>query len=153
MVFGLFVLDQQVNLAKQNISYSEQGFAVINALVVAKVMPVAEDLNQGHRLKDHSLIYLVVYKAGIFAIMFILFHILEEMLVGIEGGKTAAESFPQIGGGTANGVLCVWAIMVVSMLPFFAIREIGRVIGENELWNLMFRRGTNVFTLRSTPSS
>lgn len=151
MVFGLFVLDQQVILAKQNIGYSAQGFAVINALVLAKVMLVAEDLKLGHRLMDRSLIYPVVYKAGIFAVMFIVFHILEEMLVGMVGGKTAAESVPSFGGGTPKGALCVWAIMFVSLLPFFAIREIGRVIGESELWNLMFRRGTKVFTLRAEP--
>jgi hypothetical protein len=25
-------------------------------------------------------------------------------------------------------------------LPFFALREIGRIFGEGRLWNLMFRR-------------
>ena len=150
-VFGLFVLEQSVTLAKQNVSYSAQGFAVINALVLAKVMLVAEDMKLGHRFKDRSLIYPVLYKACAFAILFFVFHILEKLLVGMLGGKTAAESFPQIGGGSLKGVLCVWAIMSVSLIPFFAIREIGRVIGENELWNLMFRRGTKVFTLRSTP--
>lgn len=150
-VFGLFVLNQNVALARQNISYSAQGFAIINAFVLAKVMLVAEDLKLGHQFKDRSLIYPVLHKAWVFAILFIVFHILEEMLVGIMGGKTAVESFPQIGGGTLRGVLCVWAIIFVSLLPFFAIREIGRVIGEKELWSLMFRRGTKVFTLRSTP--
>ena len=151
VILGLFVLEQSVTLAKQNINYSAQGFAVINAFVLAKVMLVAEDLKLGHRFKDRSLIYPVLYKACVFAILFIVFHILESMLVGMWGGKTAAESFPQIGGGTLKGALCVWAIMLVSLIPFFAVREIGRVIGENELWNLMFRRGTKVFTLRSTP--
>jgi len=33
----------------------------------------------------------------------------------------------------------VWAIMTVSLLPFFALREIGQFVGEGRLWNLMFR--------------
>jgi hypothetical protein len=151
VVFGLFVLDQTVILAKQNISYSAQGFALINALVLAKVMLVAEDLKLGHRFKDRPLIYPILYKACIFAILFILFHTLEKTLVGVLGGKTAAESFPHIGGGSLKGVLCVWAIMFVSLIPFFAIREIGRVIGEDELWNLIFRRGTKAYVLTSRP--
>jgi hypothetical protein len=151
VVFGLFVLDQTVILAKQNVSYSLQGFALINALVMAKVMLVAEDLKFGHRYKDRPLIYPILYKACAFAVLFILFHILEETLVGVLGGKTAAASFPLIGGGSLRGALCVWAIMLVSLIPFFAIREIGRVIGEDELWDLIFRRGTKVYRLTSRP--
>lgn len=151
VIFGLFVLNQTVILAKHNISYSAQGFALINAFVLAKVMVVAEDLKLGHRFKDRPLIYPILYKACAFAIVFLLFHILEKVFVGVLGGKTAAESFPDIGGGTFKGVLCVWAIMFVSLIPFFAIREIGRVIGEAELWNLIFRRGTKAYVLTSRP--
>lgn len=151
VILGLFVLEQSITLAKQNISYTSQGFALINAFVLAKVVLVAEDLKLGHRFKDRSLIYPVLYKACVFAVLLILFHILEAVLVGMFGGKTAAESFPQIGGGSWKGVLCVWAIMFVSLIPFFAIREIGRVIGEAELRSLMFRRGTKFYALRSTP--
>jgi len=114
-------------------------------------MLLAEDLKLGHWFKDKSLIYPVLHKACVFAILFIMFHILEEIFVGIMGGKTAAESFPLIGDGTLRGALGVWAIIFVSLLPFFAIREIGRVIGEDQLWSVMFRRGTKIFTLRSTP--
>ena len=76
VIFGLFVLNEDVILAKQNISYSAQGFALINAFVLTKVMLVAEDLKLGHRFKDRSLIYPVLYKACAFAALFILFHIL-----------------------------------------------------------------------------
>jgi len=30
--------------------------------------------------------------------------------------------------------------MTISLLPFFALREIGRIFGEGRLWALMFRR-------------
>ncbi len=151
VMFGLVVLNQSLVSAKENISYTAQGFALINALVLAKVMLVAEDLKLGRRFEDRPLIYPIVHKAGAFSILFIAFHILEETLTGVLGGKTAAASLPHLGGGTLKGLLCVWAILFVSLIPFFAIREIGRVIGQRELRNLMFRRGTTEYTLTAKP--
>jgi hypothetical protein len=46
-MFALFQLHEYVVLAKQHISYSRWGFASINALVLAKVMLVADDVGLG----------------------------------------------------------------------------------------------------------
>ena len=40
-------------------------------------------------------------------------------------------------------------IMFVALIPFFAFKEIGRVIGERELYSLIFTRGTKKGTLQS----
>lgn len=151
LIFGLVVVDQTVILGARNIDYSPHGFALINAAVLAKVMLVAEDLGLGRWFEDRPLIYPIVHKSAAFAILFIAFYIAEKVLVGVIGGETVAASWPHLGGGTLLGYLCIWAILFVSLLPFFAIREIGRVIGERELWNLMFRRETLVYTLTSQP--
>ncbi len=151
VIFGLYVLDETIILGKQHISFSAQGFAIINALVLAKVLLVAEDMSFVNRLKDRPLIYPILYKALAFSILFVVFHICESVLVELWRGKRAVESFPQIGGGTWKGFLCVVAILFVSLIPFFAFREIGRVIGEDELWNLIFKRGSKIFKLQSMP--
>jgi hypothetical protein len=118
---------------------------------MAKVMLLAEDFKLGNRFQDRPLIFPILYKAFVFAILFIIFHVLEEVVVGLWGGKTIAGSIPLIGGGTLRGALCVWGILFVSLIPFFAIREIGRVIGEHELWSLMFRRGISGYARSSEP--
>jgi hypothetical protein len=150
-IFGLYVLNQAVLLEKEHQSYVAHGFAVINALVLAKVMLVAEDLKFARRFEHLPLIVPVLHKAAAFAVLFIVFYVLEEVIVGVVGGATAAASIPQIGGGTLEGVLCVFGVAFVSLIPFFGIKEIGRVVGERELWNLMFRRRTIAYTLTSTP--
>ena len=40
-------------------------------------------------------------------------------------------------------------IMFVALIPFFAFKEIGRVIGERELYSLIFKRGTKTGALQS----
>ncbi len=58
-------------------------------------------------------------------------YIVEEIAVGLFHGKTAAESFPEIGGGGIVGVLTVGAIMGIALVPFFSFREIARAIGAS----------------------
>ena len=139
VVFGLFVLNESVVLGERHISFTSQGFALINAAIMAKVMLIAEDLKLGRELDNRPLIYPVMYKAALYALVFIAFHAAERILVGTIGGKSLADSMPHIGGGTWKGRLTVWAIMAVSLLPFFALRAIGQAIGEGRLWSLMFR--------------
>jgi hypothetical protein len=50
-----------------------------------------------------------------------------------------------------QGIVSVGAIVFVSLIPFFAFREIGRVIGTRELWSLLLSRGTKACTLQSRP--
>ncbi len=147
VVFGLFVLNQAIILGKAESHFAVQGFALINAAVLAKVMLVAEDLKLGHRFERLPLIYPVLYKSSAFAVVFIVFHILEKIMVGLLAGEAIGASIPSIGGGTWLGLSSVWAIMAVSLLPFFALREISRVLGKGALWSIMFRRST--FDLRS----
>ena len=66
-------------------------------------------------------------------------------------GKTISQSFPAIGGGSLQGLLSMAAIVFVALIPFFAFRELGRVIGKRELWSLLLKRGTRAYTLQSSP--
>jgi len=39
-----------------------------------------------------------------------------------------------------EGILVVGVIMFVCLMPFFALREVGRVIGDDKLHELLFVR-------------
>src|SRR5690242_16146523 len=71
ILFGLFVLNERIILRQQGIGFSSQGFAVLNALVLAKVMLIAEDLNLGHWLDRRPLIYPILHDSFLFAVLFI----------------------------------------------------------------------------------
>jgi hypothetical protein len=149
LMFGLFALHESIVLEQHQISYKFYGFAIINSLILAKVMLVAEDLHLGERFKDKPLVYPILYKAVLFAIVLICFDLAEEVLVGLIKGKTLAQSIPDIGGGSVRGVFFVGVIFSVALIPFFAIREIGRVIGTRELHSLIFADGAKAAALQS----
>lgn len=139
VVFGLFVLNESLVLSERHIIFTSQGFAVINAAIMAKVMLIAEKLKLGRRFDHLPLIYSVAHKAAVFSLVFMAFHAAEHLVAGLIGGHSVAESLPHIGGGTWRGRLTVWAIMAISLLPFFALHEIGQLIGEGRMWSIMFR--------------
>jgi hypothetical protein len=70
------------------------------------------------------------------------FHIIEEIIVGMWHGKNMIESIPAVGGGSLKGILVVGLIVFIVLMPFFALREIGIVVGNNKLYELFFVRRT-----------
>ena len=149
VMFGLLALHASVVLAERHISYRFYGFAIVNSLILAKVMLVAEDLHFGENFKDRPLVCPILYKAVLFAILFICFDLAEEVFLGLARGKTFAQSIPNIGGGSPSGVFFVGIILSIGLIPFFTFREIGRVIGKRELRALLFTSGRQVGLRRS----
>jgi hypothetical protein len=138
VLFFLFSLHEAIVLSKYNINYTFFGLPLVNALVLAKVMLVAEDLHLGERFKQRPLVYPIAYKSAIFTAVFICFHVAEEAVIELFHGKSVSESLSSVGGGSLRGILSVAAIMAVALSPFFAFRELGRAIGERELRSLLF---------------
>jgi hypothetical protein len=124
-------------LASHQISFRFYGLAVVNALVLGKIMLIAEDLRFADRLENKPLIYPIAYKSIAFTVLLMVAYIVEEIAVGLFHGKTVTESFPEIGGGGLAGVLTTAAIMCVALVPFFSFREIARIVGEAEFRILM----------------
>src|SRR3984893_3698035 len=149
VMFGVFALHESVVSAKDHINYHFYGFAVMNALILGKVMLVAEDLHFADWFKDRPLVYPILCKAVAFSILFLVFDVVEEVLVGMFKGKTIGESIPVIGGGSPRGVLFVGIILAVALLPFFGFREWGRPSGERELHCLIFTGGPKAVAFQS----
>lgn len=140
IVFGMLAIHESIVLSQHQINYQSHGLAVVNALIFAKVMLVAEDLRLGEGLNDRPLIYSVLLKSLLFGVTLICFHIVEHVAIGMWDGKTMAESIAEIGANKLGGMVSVGIISTVALVPFFILREIGRVIGEDKVWSLFFRR-------------
>jgi hypothetical protein len=149
VLLTLLVINQSIVVAQE--AYQAHFFAFVNALILAKVLLIGEHLHLGNRFRDKPLLYSILYKCFVFMVFFIVVHILERVIVGVWSGRTIAQSFPDIGGGSLKRILSIGANLFVALIPFFAFREISRVIGPGELWSLLLNRGTRVYTLQSRP--
>ena len=141
VLFGMINLHEAIVLAQHNVPFTHLGAGLLNAFIFAKVMLVAEDFHLAGGLKDHPLVYPVVFKSILFAVIFMCFHVVERVLIGLWHGQGIVESVPGFGAGGLIGMASVGGIMSVSLIPFFAFREIRRVIGAGQLQSLIFRHG------------
>jgi hypothetical protein len=137
LVFSVFLVHEWSVLASHQIGFRFYGLAVVNALILSKIMLIAEGLHFARRFEERPLVYPIAYKSIAFTVLLMVAYIVEEIVVGLFHGKTVAESFPEIGGGGLVGVLTIGVIMGIALVPFFAFREIARVIGEAEFRTLM----------------
>jgi hypothetical protein len=137
LVFFVLFVHEWLVLAGHNISFRFYGLATLNALILGKIMLIAENMRFTKRFDNRPLIVPIAYKSIVLAVLLLAAYIVEEIGVGMFHGKTAAESFPVIGGGGPATLLCVTAIMAAALAPFFAFREIARVVGEAEFRVLM----------------
>jgi hypothetical protein len=143
VVFGLLSIHKSFVLSRLHsqlhLDYGEHAFAIINAFVFAKVLLFAEDFNLGTRFRDKPLIYPVLHGCFLFTVVLIGFHILEVALVGLWHGNTIANSLLAEGLGNFKGILLLGIMSFLLLLPFFLLRELGRVIGHKELWDLILK--------------
>ena len=126
VMFFLLQLHQYVILAQRHIPFEQYGVGLINALVLAKVMLVADDLRLGEwrGRQRRPLIYPVLLRSILFAIVFIVFDIFEKMVIGVLHGKSVADSIETFGGGGVLGAVLVAIIVAIALIPFFGFVEL-----------------------------
>jgi len=146
MLFVLLQLHRLTILRTQNpvhlVGY-RVGFALINALILGKVILIAEAFHVGERFKNRPLVYAILFKSAVFSVLLVCCNILEELLVGVFHNKTITQSIPAVGGGGVQGMLLVGVMVFIVLIPFFSFTEVARVIGEDELLSIIFKRRTS----------
>ena len=139
IVFGLLVMFKSVVLAEQHISFTYHGFAIINALALAKVMLTAKDLHLGEGFEDAPLVYPTLLKSALFTIILACFKILEDAAIGMYHGQSFQQSIADLGGGTWKAVFTLTLLLFVILVPFVGYGELRRVLGEGRLEQIFFR--------------
>lgn len=95
MIFALFVIYQSVILAQHDIPYAMHGFALLNALALAKVMLVAREFNFADNFKNAPLIVPTLFKSAAFAVVLGCFKILEAIGLVCITGALSARALPR----------------------------------------------------------
>ena len=136
LMLGILALHEAVVSAKHGIEYRFYGFAILNALILGKVILVADDLHFAEWFRERAPIYSILVKSVAFTLLLLIFVIIEEEVVGMFKGKTFGESFPHVGDVSPRSFLYMIIIFIIGLLPYFSYKEIGRVFGERELRSL-----------------
>ena len=138
VVFTLFVLYRSVISSERHIPFAAHGLALLNALALAKVMLVTQELHFGEWFNEAPLIYTTLFKSAAFALVLGCFKILEAVLIGLYHGHNFRESIRAVGGDTLSRILVLTAILAVLLIPFFAFTELGKILGKDKLKQILF---------------
>lgn len=138
VLLGLFVLNEDLVDRSRGDAFIFQGFAILNAFILAKVMLAAEHLDVGRWLRRLPLAATILLEAAFCTTLFMIVHVLERVLVGVFHGQGVAASLPSFGGGGVAGTAIVSAIICVSLLPFFTVKHVARAIGPDRLQAILF---------------
>jgi hypothetical protein len=130
VVFTMFQLHEYIVLSEHDLSYTRLGFAVINALVLAKVMLIADELHLGVWFPGQPRIYRIVVRSVLFAAVMILFEVVEKTITGLIKGGSFIESVPRLAGGDL-GTVMFGLILTAILLPFFAFMELSNALGDD----------------------
>jgi hypothetical protein len=129
-----------------HVSYFAYGTALLNAAIMAKVILLGEMFRVGHKHESKPLIYSVIWKAFVYSILMGAFHVVEEVIKGLLHGHGLAGSLHDLTTGRMIEIVARNFVVFCALIPFFAIREMSRVIGAEKLADLFFRRGSAALT-------
>jgi hypothetical protein len=138
--FAVFTWYRRLILAEYHIAYLHYWIAVFEALIMAKVILVGDALRLGRRFEDKPLIFPALYKAFVFSLFVGLFAVLEHAIGGLLHGKGLAGGFREFMNEGKDELLARCLLTFFAFIPFFAFKELGRVMGDGKLGALFFFR-------------
>jgi hypothetical protein len=116
------------------------GFALIKALVLAKVIVLGRMISVTRLLDDRPLIVPTFYKAALFSVFTLAFEALEHLAGGFIHGKHVEEVFREVVSGHGKVILARTLVVFAAFVPFFAFTEASRVLAGDRLRELFLRR-------------
>jgi hypothetical protein len=116
------------------------GAAIVKSLVMAKVILIGQMARLGRRLEDRSLIQSSLFKALLFALLVTVFDVLEDIVGGLIHGEGLAGVFGKMGANGGYELAITTVIAFCGFIPFFALMETRRVMGEEEFEKLFLHR-------------
>jgi hypothetical protein len=111
--------------------------------MLAKVIVLGRHLKLSRLLDDRPLVVPTLYKVIVFSLFTLLFEIIEHIVGSALHGHGVKGAFVEILGVGRDELLARTLVVVFAFLPLFAFGEIGRVLGENQLRELFFRRAAS----------
>ncbi len=144
--FAFFLLSlttyRKLILAEYEIGYFAYGAALVEALVLGKVVLIGEVLHLGRRFEGRPLIVATIWKSLVFAVLAAALVAAEHVVVALVHGRPVASEF-QFSGGHGDEMVARFQLMLVAFVPLFAFRDLARTAGLGELSAVLFgsRRG------------
>jgi hypothetical protein len=134
-----FAWYRRLLLASYHIEYFGYWAPLIEAAVLAKVIMIGDILHIGGAFRSKPLAVPTIYRTIVFSLLVVLFSVLEHVAGALFHGKKASEGIAELTTTGWQGLLAWYVLIIVAFLPFFTVKEIERVFGEEKIHGMFFR--------------
>jgi len=141
-VFVAFLTYRRLISREFGVTSFHYGFALIEALIVAKVILIGKAIGIGGKPTRRALFIGALRDSVIYAILVGIFAILEHIIEGLFHHETLAASLDKFLDQGVYEILGRTLIVFVAFIPFFTLWELDRALGERKLIGLLFRKDT-----------
>ena len=143
LVFAAFTEYRRLVLAAHDITYTNYWVAVIEALVLGKVVMMGDALHLGRSQDQRPLIYSTLFRTVVFTLLVGAFSLIKHVIKGLWNGMGLTGGLVDFF-GRGYELLAGCLVVFVAFIPFFAFRELAWVLGEGKMWALIFQRRTHL---------
>jgi hypothetical protein len=148
--FAAFAWYRRLILAARDVPISDYWVPVVEAAVLAKIIMILGVFRLGRRLDNKPLILPTLYKTLVFSVWIAIFGVLEYTVRGLVHGRGVAGGVEAVAGTGMYELLARCLVKFLALIPFFAYRELGRVVGEERLRALFWQNQTEFASGQST---
>jgi len=138
LVFAAFTQYRRLLLAAHDIIYTNYWVAVIHALIFGKIIMIGGFFRIGRSLEQKPLIFPTLYKAVVFTFLVAALNLVEHVLKGLWKGNGLMGGIAEFLDRGPHELLAGSLAIFVALIPFFAVKELGRVLGEDVIRELFF---------------
>lgn len=149
---GSFTVYRRLVVAESGAAYLHYGIALIEALIIAKVILIGRMFRMSRRYEERPLVVPVLYKSVLFGILVLTLGVVERVVEGWFRQQGLAGGLRAIGDLGAYELGARVLMLIVAFVPFFAFWEIGRVLGAEKLAAMFFSRREGPAETRRTGS-
>ncbi|MBS0191434.1 MAG: hypothetical protein U0573_10245 [Phycisphaerales bacterium] len=137
-LFVVFAWHRRFILDEANIPVNDYWTPLIEAAVLAKVVLIIDLFGTAHRFESKPLILTTLYKTGLFAVGILIFNVLEATVRGLIQHHHLMHGLHEFTRMNRFELCARMLEKCFSLIPFFAFREVSRVLGEGTLTMLFF---------------
>jgi hypothetical protein len=98
----------------------------------------------GERFKNLPLIVPTLHRSLVFLLLLAVLTFIEEIVVGTIHGRAVMDSISGIADGTFQEMVATILIIFLILVPYFAFRALGEIVGDKTLVQLFFERRHHV---------
>jgi hypothetical protein len=141
--FAAVIYFKAAVLQAHDVAYAHVGLAIVKAAICAKFMLMGRVFHMGERFKNLPLIVPTLHRSFVFLLLLAVLTLIEEIVVGTIHGRTVLDSISGIAGGTFHQLVATILLIFLILVPYFAFRSLGDIVGDKTLVQLFFARRHN----------